>query len=44
MKVIDSVHSSVVKSRGLRGDKYGETEAKSVKLSENGIVNDKGGD
>ena len=38
MKVIDSVHSLVVKSRGHSGDKYGETEAKSVKLSESGIV------
>jgi len=44
MKVIDSVHSPVVKSGGCSGDKYGEMEVKSVKLSESGIVNDKGGD
>jgi len=42
MKVIDSVHSPVVKSRGRSRDKYGETEVKLVKLSESGIVNDKG--
>jgi len=44
MKVIDNVHSPVVKSGDRSRDKYGETEVKSVKSSESGIVNDKGGD